>query len=147
MTAFKLQSVLNYRQRVEELAQRTLAESLQYEKQCRRDQASLTRQLNQTQEDMAQRQRSGVGALDLLEHNRRVDYLRTQIESAGEQLSLAVDQVRGCREELLTASREKKLIEKLKERQKRRERDHLMQKETRQLDEISVLFYKREERI
>ncbi|MCW8860601.1 MAG: flagellar export protein FliJ [Deltaproteobacteria bacterium] len=135
---FKLQSVLNYRQALEDKAQQVLTASQQKRAELEEQLAQQKTSLQQHDCELKQRQQDGltIAEIDLFEsqihHCRR---LMTELRDHLEQ----IDQRIVCeREALLQAAREHQVMEKLKEKQEAEYRLELSRKERAELDEISL---------
>ena len=135
---FKLQSVLNYRQSLEDQAQQQLAASLHRRKEI---EAELQRQreaLRQHDAELTARQQDGltVAEIDLFEN--QIHHCRRLMKQFQEQLVQLDRQIVGEREGLLSAARDKQVMEKLKDKQEAEYRQELSRKEREILDEISL---------
>ncbi|SHJ81293.1 flagellar FliJ protein [Malonomonas rubra DSM 5091] len=135
---FKLQSVLNYRQLLENQAQQLLAASMQrkteLEEELQRQQQELMRQ----DAELKERQRDGltIAEIDLFENG--IQHCRRIIERLQQELNRLERQIVGERDELLAAARDRQVIEKLKEKQDAEYLQELNRKEREMLDEISL---------
>ncbi len=138
MKKFKLQSVLNYRQSLEDQAQQVLAASLQRRSEF---EAELQRQrqlLTEHDAELKERQQDGltVAEIDLFEN--QIQHCRRLIEQFQQQLALLERQIVGEREELLSMARDRQVMGKLKDKQEAAFRKELSRKEREILDEISL---------
>ncbi len=135
---FKLQSVLNYRQSLEDQAQQQLAASLQrkgalaVELQRQRD------TLQQHDAELKERQQDGLTVAEIELFETQIQHCRRLIKHLQEQLQRLERQIVGEREELLNAARDKQVMEKLKDKQEAEYRKELSRKEREILDEISL---------
>lgn len=135
---FKLQPVLNYRRSLEDQAQQKLAESLNLQRQLEERAVVQCSELAAYDEELKSRQKYGVDAAELMLYEERIAHGRRQIRRIQEQLTVLEERIAAEREKLLEASRERQIMEKLKEKQNsayRREQDR---KERTLLDEISL---------
>jgi len=135
---FKLQSVLNYRQLLENQAQQRLTASLQHKTDI---EAELERQqqvLMQQDGELKQRQQEGltIAEIDLFETG--IQHCRRIIDQLQQELAKLERQIIGERDELLAAARDRQVIEKLKDKQEAEYRKELSRKEREMLDEISL---------
>ncbi len=135
---FKLQTLLKYRKTLEDQAQQRLAELLNAEAQMVQQQGEICAKVEKLTRQLEEKQRSGLSVLELrlyedqiVYHRQRSEQLRRQLE----ELALLIDQRRG---ELVAAARERKMIEKLKEKQLAEYLSTLDRKERILLDEISL---------
>jgi flagellar FliJ protein len=135
---FKLQSVLSYRQSLEDQAQQILAESLQRKSDL---EAELQRQqelLQQHDAELKQRQQEGLTIAEMELFEVPIQHCRRQIELLQQELALLEIQIVGEREELLNKARDRQVMEKLKEKQNAEYMKELNRKEREMLDEISL---------
>ena len=135
---FKLQSVLNYRQRLEDQAQQVLTQTLQQQVQLQEQLKQYQQQINSCDADLQVRQQEGLSIAELTMYEDQIGHLRRMISDCQRQLVLVQKQVESDREELLKAARERQIMEKLKEKQDAEYRRELDRKEREMLDEISL---------
>jgi flagellar FliJ protein len=135
---FKLQTVLNHRQRLEDIAVQQLAEALNREK-------NLLLQLNERRaavtalvDEFAKRQQTGISVHELQVYRLSIQRNQTQLKSLEGQAAQLSREVETQRRQLAEACRKKKLLEKLKEKHQEEQilGDNL--KEAAQLDEIAL---------
>ncbi len=145
MKPFSLTTVLKYRQQLEDtaatrlvIAQRKLDEALSQYKELEAEQSHLITALKAGQID-------GMRIEDLVRYEDRLFWLEGQVKKAFQKLTLAKDKVKKERENVLRRSREKKVLEQLKEKQDKNWKQYLDKKEMAQLDEIAVLSHERKE--
>ncbi len=135
---FKLQTVLKYRKSLEEQAQQKLAELLSLEAQFKAQQEEACEQIKLLSARLAEKQQAGLTVLELRLYEDQIDHQRQQAEKMQEQLKLLAALLNERREELMVAARERKIIEKLKEKQLAEYLKKLDRKERVMLDEISL---------
>jgi flagellar FliJ protein len=135
---FKLQAVLKYRKTLEEQAQQRLAELLNVEAQINQEQAEVRRQLDELSGQLRVKQQQGLQILELRLYEDQIDHHRQRCEYLRQQLTDLAELLDERRRELLFAARERKVIEKLKEKQQAETRRQLDHKERVMLDEISL---------
>lgn len=135
---FKLQSVLNYRQSLEDQAQQVLAESQQ-------QQSELTAQIDEQQLELQQqdlllrkRQQDGMTIAEIELYETRIHYCRQRCAELHRQKLELQELIEQQRQQLLQAARERQIMEKLKEKQQAEFRRELERKERAALDEISL---------
>ncbi len=135
---FKLQTVLNHRQRLENLAQQKLADSLRRENALQHQIASQRAALNKLHQELSGRQQSGITVQDLqlfrLSINRQHKDLQTLIEQADNLHR----EVKSNRQLLAEAAQEKKLLENLKEKKEAEQKYQDNRKESATLDDIAL---------
>jgi len=135
---FKLQSVLNYRQRLEDQAQQVLTQTLQRQVQLQEQISQCQLQLNACDAEVQRRQREGLTIMELAMFEDQIRHLRQLMVGYHSQLVKLKGQIESEREALLKAARERQVMEKLKEKQEAEYRRELDRKEREMLDEISL---------
>lgn len=143
MKSFKLQSVLEYRELVKDLAQQELSKTLQKE-------AVLIDDINQTKEeldnlykDLKNRQHHGITPHELLLFENHCSYKERVIKSLKEKLVNIRNKITEQRQALCAADRDRKLLENLKKKQADEYTRLLQKKETNETDEIAVQIHGR----
>ncbi|MDR3145987.1 MAG: flagellar export protein FliJ [Treponema sp.] len=86
---------------------------------------------------MAERFAPGNGGAEILAHERYIQRLDAAREELLKEAALAELQVEEARAEYIEASRERKVLDKLKERRQREYRKALLAEEVRTLDDLS----------
>lgn len=140
--SFRLQKVLEFRQQLEDQARMTLAEA-----QARHDVQE------KAVEDLAARLaahiEAGFGTLstqaEIWLWAQYRNALDKDLSTARAELSRLASILQTCRAEAVLRSREKKLLEKLKERQARKHHVAETLAEQKEFDEMATLRYKRED--
>ncbi|MEA3362550.1 MAG: flagellar export protein FliJ [Thermodesulfobacteriota bacterium] len=135
---FKLQSVLNYRQSLEDQAQQVLTTSLQKQNELEAKLQQQRRNLQQHDSELKQRQEEGLTVAEIDLYESQIQHCRRLIESLQGHLQQLEQQIVSERKELLHAARERQVMEKLKEKQEAEYRQELSRKERLMLDEISL---------
>ncbi|MEA3545366.1 MAG: flagellar export protein FliJ [Thermodesulfobacteriota bacterium] len=135
---FKLQSVLNYRQSLENQAQQILAASLQRQNQLETQLQQQRQNLQLHDRELKQRQLEGLTVAEIDLYESQIQHCRHLIAEIQKNLQQLVRQIVSEREELLHAARERQVIEKLKDKQEIEYRQELSRKERVMLDEISL---------
>ena len=141
MKPFTLTPVLRYRQQLEETAALRLAKA-QREMQQKREQseqleAQYSRLLSKLEED----QSAGISVDNLLRYENHIDWLKQRKDELAAQLKAARENVRKKRDIAIGRSRDRQVLEKLKEKQNRAWNLYIEKKEAAQLDEIAVLSH------
>ncbi len=143
MKPFTLHAVLKYRHQLEDRALQSLAQALQVE-------ARLREELHQVEQDLAelytglQRDKEQGTTVDrLILFDQRIDLVKTQVVERKTAVEKQQVQVNKRRQQLLKASKDRKVIEKLKEQQNAAYKHHLDKLEASMLDEIAVLSHER----
>lgn len=135
---FKLQSVLNYRQSLENQMQQFLATSLQRKTELVTDLECQQIALKQYDSELKRRQREGLTVAEIDIFETQIYHCRRLVEQLQQELERLERQIVSEREELLHAARDKQVMEKLKDRQEAAYRKELSRKEREILDEISL---------
>ena len=135
---FKLQSVLNYRQSLENQAQQILAISLQAQSELEENLKHQQQNLQQHDGELKLRQKEGLTVAEIDLYESQIQHCRRLIEDFQERLQQLDQQIVLERQELLHAARERQVLEKLKDKQETEYRYELSRKERIMLDEISL---------
>ncbi len=135
---FKLQSVLNYRQSLENQAQQVLTESLQRQQRLIEQQQQQQQSLLQNDQELRQRQQVGMTVVEMELYEGQIYHCQKVIANLQVQLLHLDGQIVIERKALLAAARERQVMEKLKEKQEAEYQQELSRKEREMLDEISL---------
>ncbi|NOQ50774.1 MAG: flagellar export protein FliJ [Desulfuromonadaceae bacterium] len=135
---FKLQSVLNYRQSLEDRAQQLLMTSLQHRSTLEKALGQQRNALRQHDAELKRRQQEGltIAEIDLFES--QIQHCCRMSADLQQQLQRLERQIVSEREELLSCARDRQVMEKLKEKQDAEYRQELSRKERAMLDEIGL---------
>jgi len=143
---FTMHAVLKYRRQLEDSARQGLYQALEVE-------ARLQAMLFQAEEELTglytslqldKEQGTTVDRLLLFEH--RIDLVKQQVETRRNDLEKQQVQVANKRQQLVNASKGRKIMEKLQEQQNAAFAKFLEKKELGMLDEIAVLSHERKHR-
>ena len=146
MKPFTMHAVLKYRRQLEDSARQGLYQALEVE-------ARLQAMLFQAEEELTglytslqldKEQGTTVDRLLLFEH--RIDLVKQQVETRRNDLEKQQVQVANKRQQLVNASKGRKIMEKLQEQQNAAFAKFLEKKELGMLDEIAVLSHERKHR-
>lgn len=140
---FKLQTVLDHRQRLENLAQQKLADSLRRESELQHQIAEQQACLIKLHQELAHRQQHGTTIDELQLYQRSIDSKRKQIRKLVEQAEQLHREVARNRRNLTEASQEKKLLENLKDKKEAERRYHENRLEMAELDDIALRLGKK----
>jgi len=135
---FKLQSVLNYRQSLEDQAQQILAASLQRQSDLKTQWQEQKQKLQRHDRELKIRQVDGLTVAEIDLYESQIQHRRRLIEDILLQLQRLDQKIEIERKELLHAARERQVMEKLKDKQEAEYRQELSRKERAILDEISL---------
>ena len=143
MKPFTLGAVLKYRQQLEDNARQQLYQAMEAE-------ARMQEQLFQTEHDLAElyasQQRdheTGTTADRLILFEHRIGVVREMLAQQQAALEKQRAQVEKKRQVLVKTSKDRKIMEKLREQQNAAYKKYLEKKETGLLDEIAVLSHER----
>ena len=138
MNKFKLQTALKVRERLEKLYQKSFAEQVQVTQR-------LTDQLNILEETLEENnsavdlaKRNGFTIADLVRANgfgQRLKYHQSVVQ---DQMIEQQELMERRRQELVSATQQKRVLEILREKHELRERVKLQREETFELDEVSL---------
>ena len=138
MNKFKLQTALKVRERLEKLYQKSFAEQVQVTQRLT-DQLNILEeafQENSSAVDLAKR--NGFTIADLVGANgfgQRLKYHQSVVQ---DQMTEQQELMERRRQELVSATQQKRVLEILREKHELREREKLQREETLELDEVSL---------
>ena len=138
MNKFKLQTALKVRERLEKLYQKSFAEQVQVTQRLT-DQLNILKEAfeeNNSAVDLAKR--NGFTIADLVRANgfgQRLKYHQSVVQ---DQMIEQQELMERRRQELVSATQQKRVLEILREKHELRERERLQKEETFELDEISL---------
>lgn len=136
---FKLDKVLDYREQLEEQAKATLAKAQEaYDLQNQ----EVTRLLNVHEAHMAKEIESQKSANDMWLWRQYKEALEQDINTARMRLSELELNLHQRRQEAVDRSKEKKLLEKLKETQAKKHHDEESAREEKENDEMATIRFK-----
>jgi len=135
---FKLQSVLNYRQSLEDQAQQVLTASLQRQQDLEDQFLTQQQALDKADIELRQRQQEGMTVAEIDLYESQIHHCRRIIEDIQQRLQRLERRIEEERKELLHAARERQVLEKLKDKQEAEYRQELSRQERVMLDEISL---------
>jgi flagellar FliJ protein len=143
--AFKLEPVLRHRKMVEEQHQRELARLAGQLRQLQEELKALDAQAKAVADDVRSHHASGPLNMEfLMSHRRYVAAMQDRALRLVQRMSVLQRQIDEARVALVEASKRRKSIEKLKERQHQRWLDDQSLRQVKELDEIGMqLAYRR----
>jgi len=140
---FRLEKVLDYRRQLEDQARMALAEA-----QARHD--AQQKLLADTEALLAEHMAKGFGdaatQAEIWLWMRYREALERDVATAVVELERLASILQTCRQEAVLRSREKKLLEKLKDRQARKHHVAANLEEQKEFDETATLRYKPQDR-
>ena len=143
MKPFSLHAVLKYRHQLEDQALQSLALALEVETRLRQALHQVEEELAELYHDLQRDKEQGTTVDRLILFDQRIDLVKTQVAERRTALEKQQLQVNKRRQQLLKASKDRKVIEKLKEQQNAAYKHHLDKLEAGMLDEIAVLSHER----
>ncbi len=139
MKPFALENVLRHRKRQEDLARNRFTEAKEVaeiaSRRHREEKAKLVTLLQEIEEI----QREGIEITMLIRYQDQVSQLEKNIAAIEKNLKEKENLMRQTQENLLLKTRERQIMDQLKEEQNRAWRKHLEKKEAMMLDEIAVM--------
>lgn len=143
MKPFRLHTVLRYRRTLENWAQERLIRSREEEERLSNELDREQGCLRELCTEFEDRKRQGMNVGEILVYQNHLRRVRNMIAQRESELQSAREDVARKKQELSQRSRERKLMEKLKEKQDSRYEQYLEDKEKQELDEFAVLFHER----
>ncbi|MBM9602973.1 flagellar export protein FliJ [Desulfopila inferna] len=145
MKPFSLTAVLQYRRQLEDSAATRLVHA-QLELQAKQQEYDeLVDRYTKLLARLDQLQDGGITVEDLLQYENHLSWLKGQQKKVADELHSATVKVSQKRRLVVDRRRDKKILEKLKDKQNREWRQYLEKKEAAQLDEIAVLAHDRDQ--
>ena len=138
MKPFKLQAVLDYRQTLSNIAQQELYRTREEEKELIAKLGKERRELDNLYADFAERQQSGLTANELVLYEKSCVHKAESLELLEKKLGTIRRKVTAQRQTLREADRDKKLLERFKEKQMDAYNLMLHRREVSKQDEISI---------
>jgi flagellar FliJ protein len=139
---FKLQPVLNLKQQKEESKKNELGKAIQRLEAEKRTLAGLENSLTAAVNEFNEKTKKTT-VHELIEYNEYISLLNSKIRTQKENVNNAASYVDKVREELLSAVKERKILEKLKE--KKHEEYMTEQKKLEQKTNDEIVSYKHNE--
>jgi|SRR5581483_864095 len=137
--AFKLEGVLRQRKHVEQEKMRALAAALKVQSEYEQELQKLSDTVQQTNDDIRRNHLTGVLDMSFLAaHRRFMNAMQRQSIGIQQKIAQAKQRVNEARAVLAEAAKQRKVMEKLREKHYERWRADLAAKEFRELDEIGV---------
>lgn len=142
---FRLQSVLEHRRHLEDKAFNVFALKLKAQQESERHIAWLGEELGRARRELAQREQEGMAAKDYILANEYVTVLRLQAMREQARLPMLQAQTEEARLKLVEATRQRKVMESLRDSHRAAyDREQLLA-EQRLLDEVAVGAFARRE--
>ena len=113
---FRLQKLLDYKIKIEEEKKNKLGSAIKRLEKEKHRMAELKRELSDMQSLFHEKTSQGMAVNELKILANYIDYYKRGIKEQKVRIRMAEDYLSICREELIAATREKKMIEKIKEK-------------------------------
>lgn len=139
MKPFNLDTVLDYRKRLEDIAIHRLAEAKRQEKIIQQKLDEDNRHLAALIKETEQLQNEAISILDLINFENRILFLKKNIHSVKSKLQEKSKNRNRMQENLVEKSRNRQILASLKDQQNRSWKKHLDKKEVAMLDEIATI--------
>ncbi len=139
MKPFNLDTVLDYRKRLEDIAIHRLAEAKRQEKIIQQKLDEDSRNLAALIKEIEQLQNETISILDLINFENRILFLKKNIHSVKTKLHEKSENRNKMQENLIEKSRNRQIMASLKDQQNRAWKKYLDKKEVAMLDEIATI--------
>nr|WP_321468789.1 flagellar export protein FliJ [uncultured Desulfobulbus sp.] len=143
MKPFSMHAVLKFRHQLETSALQKLSQAMEVEQQLRDALETTENELNALYDALQRDKEQGTTVDRLIMFDQCIDLLKERCHQRKKALEKQQGQVAKRRQQLLKASKDRKIIEKLQEQQNAAYKKHLDKLEAGMLDEIAVLSHER----
>ncbi len=141
MKPFALDTVLNYRKRLEDIAQHRFIEAQKTRDIIKKKLAEATEDLNFFIAESAQLQQQGIEITELIRHEERIAGQKKNVQAIKNNLIEKTQLIEKEQHNLLLRCKERQILERLKETQNKAWQGYLNKKEAAMLDEIATTRY------
>ena len=138
---FRFRSVLRFREIIEENKKRIFGIALNHLKHEEAHYDSIVNQINGQEKLMEQKEVGKVSVRDLKNNFNYARHLDRNKESQGKQVAKAKENLESKRTELVEATKRKKILERLKERDRENHNKALKKEEQAIIDDISTQHF------
>ena len=146
MKPFSMHAVLKFRKQLEDNARQQLYQALELEARLLEATMQTEEALSALSRDAQHDKEQGTSIDRLLLFEYSIDLVKQQLEEQKSELEKQRVQVSIKRQQLVKASKDRKVMDKLKEQQNAAYAKFLDKKEMAMLDEIAVLSHERNRR-
>ena len=143
MKPFSMHAVLKFRKQLEDNARQQLYQALELEARLLEAAMQTEAALSDLDREAQRDKEQGTSIDRMLLFQYRIDLIKQQLEEQRIDLEKQQAQVSMKRQQLVKASKDRKVMEKLKEQQNAAYASFLDKKEMAMLDEIAVLSHER----
>jgi flagellar protein FliJ len=140
---FKLDSVLSFRKRQENIAQEKFIQAKLAAEKASQAVDAARQDLKHLIVTLEEKQVSGILSLELARFEDRIQYGRNQLQLLKNTLEEKHNIAQKKRKLLLEKAKDHKVLKTLKEQQNKSWKDYLDKKEAAMLDEIAILHHDR----
>ncbi len=145
MKPFSMHAVLKYRKQLEDLARQRLYQALEDEARLQEALLQIQDELNELYRARQQDKEHGTTIDRLIMFDHRIDLVKEQVVNRQKALEKQQVQTAKNRQQLVMASKDKKIMEKIREQQTAAYATYLEKKELALLDEFAVLSHDRKQ--
>ncbi len=139
MKPFRLNAVLNYRKRLQDIAQNRLFEAKQIQQIIKNRLDSEKNILSELIIESERMQVEGIIISELIRYEERITFLKGTIRAIEKTLRDKTELVQKEQQNLVQRSKEHQILKRLKEQQDKEWKAYLHKKEAAVLDEIAIL--------
>ena len=137
--SFSLQALLNWKINLEEQSQLRLAEIRRRMTLLQKEIETLARKRKAEEENLKEKSRSGIAGAEYLLYRNFSEGARRDLLSLEEKKMSIAREMRAEREQLIALMKEKKILEKIKEKQFRKYLSDMEKSEQKRNDEIATM--------
>ena len=145
MKPFTMHAVLKYRQQLEDIAKQRLYQAMEVEARMQEALLQIKEELAELYSSLQKDKEQGTTIDRLILFDHRIEVVQEQAVLRQSELKKQQVLVANKRQQLVKASKDRKIMEKLREQQNAAYAHYLEKKETIMLDEIAVLSYARKQ--
>jgi flagellar protein FliJ len=138
MKPFSLQTVLDYRKRLEDLAQHRFIEAKKIRETIQKKLNEEVHGLALFIDEIEKMQAEGIGITELMQFEERITARKSNVEAIKKNLTEKSALVKKEQQSLLDRSKERQIMDQLKDTQNRAWHLYLNKKEAAMLDEIAT---------
>jgi len=137
MKPFSLETVLDYRKRLEDIAKHRLIEAKSIRKSVEKKLRDETEALVLFIDEIDKLQKEGIGITELIRYEERITRQKLNIRAIEKNLAEKINLVTREQQNLVLRSKERQIMEQLKKTQNNAWAKYLDKKEAAMLDEIA----------
>lgn len=135
---FRLETVLDHRRHLEDLALNELARRLKAQQDCESQIVWMHEELKRARQELTEREARGIRAQDYILANEYLTVIRLQAMREQSRLPLLRLETDQARAKLIEATRARKVLETLKDRHRAQWERQQLALEQKLLDEVAV---------